>query len=125
MTETLACGYSSDSTHRELSNEYQYDRVKMVFKNLCVFVLWMKVALALEGLKPTLILSSCLICKLGEIAAIFKLEIWGFPFLPGNSTTDPCFRQVSSQHWPDFDPYYNPAVAHAHRDRTILGIASF
>ena len=27
MTETLAHGYSSDSTQRELSNEYQHDRV--------------------------------------------------------------------------------------------------
>ena len=46
MTETLAHGYSSDSTQRELSNEYQHDRVKMVFKNLCVPLLWTKVALA-------------------------------------------------------------------------------
>ena len=27
MTETLANGYSSESTQRELSNEYQDDRV--------------------------------------------------------------------------------------------------
>ena len=27
MTETLANGYSSESTQRELFNEYQYDRV--------------------------------------------------------------------------------------------------
>ena len=27
MTETLANGYSSESTQRELSNEYQHDRV--------------------------------------------------------------------------------------------------
>ena len=44
-------GYSSESTKRELSNEYQHDRVKMVFKNLCTLVLWTKVASALEGLK--------------------------------------------------------------------------
>ena len=50
MTETLAYGYSSDSTQRELSNEYQHDRVQMVFENLSVIVIWMKVALALEGL---------------------------------------------------------------------------
>ena len=37
-------------TQRELSNEYQHDRVKMVLKNLCILVLWTKVALALEGL---------------------------------------------------------------------------
>ena len=40
MTETLAHGYSSESTQRELSYEYQLDRVKMIFKNLCVIVLW-------------------------------------------------------------------------------------
>ena len=40
MTETLTRGYSSESAQGELSNEYQHDRVKMVFKNLCmVFVL--------------------------------------------------------------------------------------
>ena len=50
MTETLAYGYSSESTQRELSNEYQHDRVQMVFKNLCILVLWRKVASALEGL---------------------------------------------------------------------------
>ena len=50
MTETQANGYSSKSTQRELSNEYQHDRVKTVFKNLCVLVLRTKVALALEGL---------------------------------------------------------------------------
>ena len=31
MTETLACGYSFESTQLELSNEYQHDRVPMVF----------------------------------------------------------------------------------------------
>ena len=39
-TETLACGYSSESTLLELSNEYQKDRVKMFFKILCVLVPW-------------------------------------------------------------------------------------
>ena len=50
MTETLANGYSYESTQRELSNEYQHDRVQMLFENLCVLVLWTKVASALEGL---------------------------------------------------------------------------
>ena len=50
MTETLAYGYSSQSTPRELSNEYQNDRVYVVFRNLCIFVLLMKLASALEGL---------------------------------------------------------------------------
>ena len=43
--------YSSESTQRELSNEYQHDRVQMVFKNLCVLMISMKVALAWEGLR--------------------------------------------------------------------------
>ena len=51
MVETLEYGYSSESTQRELSNEYQHDKVQMVFKNLCVLVLWIKVASAMEGLK--------------------------------------------------------------------------
>ena len=51
MTETLAHGYTSESTQRELSNEYQHDRVTMFFKNLCVVVLWTKVSLALGGLR--------------------------------------------------------------------------
>ena len=50
MIETLAHGYSSESTQLELSNEYQCNRVLMVFKNLCILVLWTKVASALEGL---------------------------------------------------------------------------
>ena len=32
MTETLAHGYSSKSTQRELSNEYQHDMVEKLFK---------------------------------------------------------------------------------------------
>ena len=50
MIETLANGYSSESAMRELSNEYQHDRVWIIFKNLCICVLWTRVALALEGL---------------------------------------------------------------------------
>ena len=44
-TETLAHEYSSESTQQELSNEYQHDRVKMVFKKIMA-----KVASALEWL---------------------------------------------------------------------------
>ena len=51
MIDNLANGYSSESTQLELSNEYQHDRVQMIFTNLCILVLWPKVALALEGLK--------------------------------------------------------------------------
>ena len=50
MFEPLANEYVSESTGRGLSNEYQHDRVLMVFKYRCVLVLWMKVASALEGL---------------------------------------------------------------------------
>ena len=50
MTETLANWYSSESTQQELSNEYQHDRVTMVFKNLCVLELRTKVASALKVL---------------------------------------------------------------------------
>ena len=50
ITETLANGYSSESTQRELSNEYQHDRVWMVFKDFCILVLWTKVVSALKGL---------------------------------------------------------------------------
>ena len=46
MTETLAYGYSSESTPRELSYEYPHDFAR----TFCIFVLWMKVALELEGL---------------------------------------------------------------------------
>ena len=44
MTETLAHGYASESSQRELSNEYQHDMVYTVFRCLCVLVIWMKVA---------------------------------------------------------------------------------
>ena len=33
MAETLTHGFSSESTQRELSNEFQHDRVQMVLKN--------------------------------------------------------------------------------------------
>ena len=36
----MANGYSSESTHQELSNEYQHDSVQMFFKNICILVLW-------------------------------------------------------------------------------------
>ena len=51
MTEILAHVYSSESAQQELSNEYQHDRVQIVFKNLCILVLWAKVASASEGLR--------------------------------------------------------------------------
>ena len=51
MNETLANGYSSESAQQEVSNEYQHHRVLMLSTNLCILVLWAKVASALEGLK--------------------------------------------------------------------------
>ena len=51
MIENLANGYSSESTQQVLSNEYQHDRVEMVFKNIHIFILWTKVVSALEGLR--------------------------------------------------------------------------
>ena len=50
MSETLAYGYSSEGTQRELSNEYQHDRVWMIYKNLFILKKSLKVASALEVL---------------------------------------------------------------------------
>ena len=48
MIGTLAHVYSPESAQRELSNEYQHDRV---FKNLCMLkLLWTNVASAMEGI---------------------------------------------------------------------------
>ena len=58
MAETMANGYSSESTQQELSNEYQHDRVEMVLKNPCILVLRTKVALALDGLSINRLISS-------------------------------------------------------------------
>ena len=55
LTESQSHGYVSESALWELSNEHQHDRVQMVFKNRCVFVLWTKVASALEGLRYILV----------------------------------------------------------------------
>ena len=41
------------SAQQELPNGYQHDRVKMVFKNLCVLILMTKAASALEGVRPS------------------------------------------------------------------------
>ena len=68
-SETLANGYSSESTQRELSNEYQHDRVWMVYKNLCICVLWTsKVASALEGLRDGMV------C--GQVSLILYMYNW-------------------------------------------------
>ena len=49
MIETQAHRYSSKSIQRDLSNEYQFDRIAMVFKGLLRCAL-AKVTSALEGL---------------------------------------------------------------------------
>ena len=51
MTETLAHGYSSESTRQELSNELQHDKVWIVSKRFCNIGLSTKVASESEGLK--------------------------------------------------------------------------
>ena len=50
MIETLEHGYSSENTQRELSNDYQHDRVSKVFKIFASLCLGKKLASALEGL---------------------------------------------------------------------------
>ena len=50
--------YSSKSTRGELSNEYQHDRVEMDSKNICVLVLWTKIASALEELRKKRFISN-------------------------------------------------------------------
>ena len=47
----MANGYSSESTRQELSNEYQYDKVKIILMIFCFFVDWVKVTSAAEGLR--------------------------------------------------------------------------
>ena len=56
MTKTLANGYSSESTQRELSNEYQHDSVLIVFKDFCILVSWTKVASAPKMLRKYVLL---------------------------------------------------------------------
>ena len=48
---SLAHGYSSEGTLWGLSDEYQYDRVKMIFIKVCLLVHWAKVAPTSEGLR--------------------------------------------------------------------------
>ena len=55
MTETLAYGYSSESTQRDLSNEYQQLTEFRWFSRNCIHVLWTKVASALEGLNLSIL----------------------------------------------------------------------
>ena len=78
FTETLANGYSSERTRQELSNEYQDDRVSMVFQESCILVLKTKVVSALEGLRSITIkhislftrVESC--CKTGFVFCVYN-----------------------------------------------------
>ena len=74
MTETLADGYSCESTRRELSNEHQHDRVQMIFQNLFVLVLWTKVASALEGLSDDLSNK----CIFGQVMVDILVQVFAF-----------------------------------------------
>ena len=96
MTETLANGYSSESALRELSNEYQHDRVCMVFRIFCVLAHWAKVASALEGIIGTF--SSLL-----NITFSFSLSLSFLWFLSCTSLLPCCiFRGQSSAKWSVF-----------------------
>ena len=53
MTETLANGYSSDSSQQGLSYEYPDDLVTMIFIIFCILVHLRKEATALEGLSKS------------------------------------------------------------------------
>ena len=49
ITQSLANGYSFNSTRQELSYEYQHDSVLHGFQNVCVIVPLAKVASASQG----------------------------------------------------------------------------
>ena len=70
MFETLAYGYSSESTQRKLSNEYQYDRVKSFKKSLCPGSLD-KSSLSIGRVKPNKTFQSFL-CGLMWIEAKYR-----------------------------------------------------
>ena len=75
MTETLVNEQSSQSTQRELPNEYQHDSVKTVSKNLWVLVLWTKVAL--KGLSSYLAPLTVYGNMWNEPETLFFWEEWG------------------------------------------------
>ena len=91
ITETLANGYLSESTQRGLTNEYQHDRVKMVFKILCILVLQEKVASALEGLtflhneNPLMGLAAVNTCF------TFVFQLWWFALIDINQSEEQQF----------------------------------
>ena len=54
MIETMANGYSSDSTQQELSTEHQYDRVKMIFIQILLFGALDESNLSIRGVNNTI-----------------------------------------------------------------------
>ena len=78
MTETLSYGYPFESTQRELSNEYQYDRVQRIKKNLRIFVLWTKVASALDWLKVTAPPAPNAEAASEESILFYSFKCWGY-----------------------------------------------
>ena len=61
MTETLANGYSYESTQQELSNEYQHDRVSMVFEKYLRLCALDERSLSIRRVKSCIKPSQCLI----------------------------------------------------------------
>ena len=49
VTETLASGHLFKRTQRELTNEYQHDRDKMIIVIVCFFVHWTKLHVTLAA----------------------------------------------------------------------------
>ena len=51
MAGTLSYWYSSDSEQKEISNEYQHDRVYIIVKKVCVVIPWTKSRLSIRMVK--------------------------------------------------------------------------
>ena len=76
MTGTQAQRYSSERAQRELFNEYQHDKVYMVFKRFCIVVLWTKEASALEGLNIGCLDHLFLLFQIKDDELIVLLELF-------------------------------------------------
>ena len=82
IIETFAIGFSSESTQRELFNEYQHDMVLTVIKNLCIPVLFTKVDFALEGLSAWFLMWFCccvlqvMIKKARKLCRMWRMRMW-------------------------------------------------
>ena len=89
MTETLANGYSSESTRGELSNKYQHGRDSMVLKNICLLALWMKVVL--EGSRVYL-----------------EIVVWIYHTIGDNFEIKNAFRKhLKRISWQRFDKHFS------------------